>query len=132
MTEDKKYYPHYLHVTDSFNLDWVCRGLYYAFGHPPYLVGSVLRKRDWRDVDLSLMLDDDVFQAMFEGNQLRLDVMNAAMSEWISKRTGLPIDFKFQDHTNANREHSGKGRNAMGISCMVEEGKIRDIEINGH
>ena len=38
---------------------------FFAFGHMPYHVGSSLNnKRDWRDVDVRLILPDDEYAAM--------------------------------------------------------------------
>src|SRR5581483_12313175 len=98
--------------SQMFALDWAARGFWDAFadidgmgGAGMYLVGSVLRKRDWRDVDVVLMLPDVYFEATFGTNEMRLALMNAAVSEWLSSRTGLPIEFKFQDHAKANAEH---------------------------
>jgi len=40
-------------------------------------------------------------------------LLNVAMSEWLEARTGLPIDFQFQQQTAANRDHTGR-RNFLG------------------
>lgn len=93
--------------------DACCVVLRDAFGHPPYLVGSCMTRPDYRDVDVSTMLPDAQFGAMFP-NKYALLFMNAAVSEWLSSRTGLRIDFKFQDTTKANEEHQGP-RNPLGI-----------------
>lgn len=106
----------WLTVPEFFSLDAACRALVDSFGemsYGVYLVGSCLQRPDYRDVDLSLMMPDDKFDAMFP-NKYAVLFMNAAVSEWLSKRTGLKIDFKFQDMTKANEEHKGP-RNAMGI-----------------
>jgi hypothetical protein len=41
-------------------------------------------------------------------------VMTVAISDWLKKQTGLPIDFQFQPQTHANRIHRGR-RNAVGM-----------------
>jgi len=38
-----------------------------CIGETPYLVGSVLERPDYRDVDVRIMLDDEPFIAMFGG-----------------------------------------------------------------
>jgi hypothetical protein len=111
--ERSKSYISWLSVPAFFTLDWCCHGLYDAFGTYPYLVGSCLTKPDYRDVDVSLMLPDEVYAAMFPNKYAQL-FLNAAVSDWLSARTGLPIDFKFQDTTKANGEHRGK-RNPLGL-----------------
>ena len=103
----------FLTVPEFFRLDWCCRGFFEAFGEYPYLVGSCMRKPDYRDVDVSLMMDDAVFEKMFP-NKYALLFMNAAVSDWLKARTGLPIDFKFQDTTKTNAEHPGP-RNPLGM-----------------
>lgn len=103
----------WLDVPEFFRLDVACRPLVDAFGATPYLVGSCLERSDYRDVDISLMLPDEQFSAMFPNKYANL-FMNAAVSEWLSARTGLRIDFKFQDTTKANTEHHGQ-RNPLGV-----------------
>lgn len=107
----------WLDVPEFFRLDVACKPLFDAFGTTPYLVGSCLRKPDYRDVDVSLMLSDEQFAAMFPNKYANL-FLNAAVSEWLSARTGLRIDFKFQDTTKANEEHQGN-RNPLGIRGEV-------------
>jgi hypothetical protein len=104
-----------LTVAQMFRLNAACKVITETFdGRPPYLVGSALTDRDYRDVDVRMMLDDDMFAAMF-GNPRWLALANAAMSEWLVQSTGLPIDFQFQDTTKANAENSG-GRNPLGMT----------------
>src|ERR1039457_57624 len=43
-----------MHITDAFDA-------------VPYLVGSAARGKQWRDVDVRLILDDAVFDALFPG-----------------------------------------------------------------
>jgi hypothetical protein len=114
MAEDRtKARVSWLTVPTFFALDAACRAIFEAFGTPPYLVGSCMSRPDFRDVDLSLMLPDDQHAAMFPNMYANL-LLNAAVSDWLKARTGLPIDFKFQDTTKANAEHEGP-RNPMGI-----------------
>lgn len=85
-----------------------------------YVVGSCLERADWRDVDVRLMLDDATFAREFPNagehweHDARWLLLTVAISEYLSKRTGLPIDFQFQPQTHANARHQGK-RNAIGI-----------------
>jgi len=103
----------WLDVPEFFVLDACCAPLVDAFGCNPYLVGSCITRADFRDVDVSLMLDDEQFEKMFP-NKYAVLLLNAAVSEWLSRRTGLRIDFKFQDTTRANAEHNGP-RNPLGL-----------------
>lgn len=85
--------------------------LYEAFGHVAYHVGSSMgAKREWRDVDVRLMLPDAEYRAQF--GDPRYSHMNAkwvalcmAFSALGKQMTGLPIDFQIQETSAANEEH---------------------------
>lgn len=113
----------YLTVPEFFRLDAACASIAAAWDEP-YLVGSVLTRPDYRDVDLRLMLPDEQFEAMFP-NKYALLLVNAAVSDWLKAMTGLPIDFQFQDHTKANAEHKGM-RNPMGQRGRLFSGEDLD------
>lgn len=111
----------YIGAPAAFELELACRELTEAFGHfGCYVVGSVLDRRDWRDVDVRYILPDEDFARLFPdaGQHWEHDprwlVLTTAMSSWLSKRTGLPIDFQFQPQTHANERHAGK-RSAFGL-----------------
>lgn len=107
----------YLTVAQDYNLRQACGAVDKAFddvGFGLYHVGSSLIRPDWRDVDLRSILEDDKFDALFLNNNNRLRFLNVCISEWISARTGLPIDFQFQRQTNANLEFKGP-RNWVGL-----------------
>lgn len=92
-----------------------------------YLVGSVHHRQDWRDVDVRLMMPDDVFAREFTGvvgGQWEFDtrwlLLTTAISEYLSKRTGLPVDFQFQPQSRANELHKGP-RSAIGLTFTQAE-----------
>lgn len=101
-----------------------------AFGELPCLVGSALRGKVWRDVDVRLILSDEAYAAMELGDP-KLTHRNA---KWVSlcmaysalgkQITGLPIDFQIQQQTLANATHDGP-RSALGIVPLrfPEDGK---------
>jgi hypothetical protein len=84
-----------------------------AFGHTAYLVGSSLtQKRDWRDVDVRLILPDDEYAEYFgdtrnDEKESKLLVWELAWTALGKQITGLPIDFQFQQQTLANIEFKG-------------------------
>ena len=105
---------HYLTVSQYFNLDHACRWLT-ACGFHTYIVGSVLHRPDFRDVDLRCIMMDaefDAFLGKIDSAKHRL--LNTVISEWLASRTGLPIDFQFQRMTEANRDFS-EARNFIGV-----------------
>lgn len=117
----------YLSPPDLHRLDWACVPIRKAFGDPPYLVGSVLTRPDFRDIDLRLILDDDVIERMFGADDLyglpdrpsphplRM-LLNIALSDLIASAANAPapIDFQIQSMTEANVPEHGM-RNPMGV-----------------
>jgi hypothetical protein len=109
----------YIGVPAFYNLNLACTAIHAAFGTPPYLVGSSLERRDYRDVDIRVILPDDEFDRMFPGFKrpqtcALWSLMCCAISEWLAARTGLPIDFQVQKMSEANAEFDGP-RNALGL-----------------
>lgn len=118
----------YVGAPQVFYLNQACRTINDSFdGFGCFLVGSSLVKRDWRDVDVRFIMDDGEFDLMFpnsagkaEGSWVydaKWSLLCAALAEWLSKVSGLPVDFQFQRQTQANekypsREHS---RSAIGL-----------------
>ena len=96
-----------------------------AFGDCPYHVGSSLKEKGgWRDVDVRMILDDEVYDAMGLGDPKsphqngKWVALTMAFSELGKKMTGLPIDFQIQRRTEANQEFSSKDghvRSALGF-----------------
>ena len=107
-----------------FALEMACKVLNDAFDGQCYVVGSVLQRPDWRDVDVRLMMDDAAFSALFPdvadlryGHwefDPRWTVMTVSLSAWLRAQTGLPVDFQFQPSSFANQRHKGS-RNAIGM-----------------
>lgn len=104
----------------GIHLDSFGRDITDAYGHQPYMVGTAARFKQWRDVDVRLILPDPEFDQLFPDyatlNQLdpRWALLSAAISELGRMRTGLPIDFQFQRMTDANTRYDGP-RHPLGI-----------------
>lgn len=109
----------YLLITDFERLEEWCQKAAVLFWRPTpgylgmYLVGSVLERPDFRDVDLRVILSDEAFDSEYS-NPVKVRYMNRALSIWGQRETGLPIDFQVQRMTEANEQYHGE-RNAMGI-----------------
>jgi hypothetical protein len=100
-------------MSDFERLEEWCRKVRIIFAAPPYLVGSVLSRADYKDVDLRLILSDRLFDRLRRGNPMTIRFINRGLSIWGQQETGLPIDFQVQRQTEANQI---KGvRNPMGI-----------------
>lgn len=117
----------YLSPPDFQRLNWACMPIAEAFGAPVYLVGSVLERSDYRDIDLRLILPDEDMVRLFgetgaygtpeqpTPHGLWL-LMNIALSDLIAKAASLPrpVDFQIQAMTEANVPEHG-ARDALGI-----------------
>lgn len=91
-------------------LDHFGREAHEFFGAVAYQVGSSLRTRAWRDVDVRVILSDEEFDAMLgeATRPLALNARwNAACLAWSARGrevTGLPIDFQIQPQSHADEE----------------------------
>src|SRR4051794_17555783 len=81
----------------AFKLELACQQLTKAFagGWGCYHVGSSRERKDWRDVDVRLVLDDKDFDKLFpDAHEDRCEfdqrwlILTIAISEWLSKQTG--------------------------------------------
>jgi hypothetical protein len=112
----------YVGAPAIFALEQCCQHIcdaYDSFGC--YLVGSALQRQDWRDIDIRMILSDEDFAREFpnvEGRTWEHDskwlLTIVSISAWLSKQTGLPVDFQIQPQTHANEVHKGP-RSAIGI-----------------
>ena len=119
MSDKKK--ANYVGAPAIFALELACRQINEAFdGFGCYHVGSSLERPDWRDVDIRFIMQDEKFQELFPdaGRHWEQDarwlLLTTSISEHMSKRTGLPVDFQFQPQTHANERHKGT-RHAIGL-----------------
>ena len=87
-----------------------------AFGVKPYLVGSSVGRKDWRDIDVRLMLDDEQWQHWIGDARQpyrcdpRWSLLCSALSAHGSQQTGLPIDFQIQRISEANEMYPHEPR----------------------
>lgn len=107
----------YLTVAQNFALEAALIPLHDA-GFHVFMVGSCLERADFRDVDLRCWLPDEEDHGIIS-NRIRRRLFDATMSEWLRARTGLPIDFQFQNKAEFD-EYRGKPRNGAGILLFCE------------
>lgn len=102
-------------------LDAFAARIHDAFGHVPYLVGSATQGKQWRDVDVRLILPDEEFTALFPAHRsphrldLRWALLCDALSALAGEMTGLPVDFQVQQQTAVNESFAGKARVPLGL-----------------
>lgn len=106
-----------LSPAEMWRLDNACKPLDEAFETPPYLVGSAMTDRDYRDVDVRMMLDGDQYDALIASPAI-LALLNMVFSDYLTHATGLPIDFGFQPQDEANEHHKGP-RNPLGTRSLT-------------
>jgi len=114
----------YLSPPDMHRLNWSCVPVREAFGEVPYLVGSVLTRPDYRDIDIRLILDDEVYERLFGVDSVRL-LLNVALSDYIAAAANMPrpIDFQVQSMTIANVPEHGM-RNPLGVRRLPPVGPL--------
>jgi hypothetical protein len=113
----------HLTTADLYRLDIACAPLRRLINSPGgiYLVGSIEKgERDWRDVDVRLILPDEEFDALFGGKPDLWALFSYAVSRQLADDTDLPIDFQVQRMTEANN-HTGP-RNPLGRGARIFAG----------
>lgn len=93
--------------------DWARRVRKLFLDVMPYQVGSSLTDRDFRDVDVRVMLEEKQFDVL--SANIDIERLNLCVSLWGQKVTGLPIDFQVQQRDQANNEYGHKIRSAIGM-----------------
>lgn len=103
---------HYLTQSQfALLVDWADRLRPMFDWNMAYLVGSASRTKDFRDVDVRLIVADEYYNQL--SDVVRLDRLHLAVSIWGEKATGLPIDFQVQSMTEANNGEFEGTRNAL-------------------
>lgn len=107
--------PAYLYLQEFGSQVWS------AFGSCPYIVGSCLYKKVWRDVDVRMILDDEDFEKWGFGQpdqeNGKRTAFEMAFAELGRRMTWLPIDFQIQQQTACNKKFNGP-RSAIGIIAL--------------
>ena len=119
MESETKFRAMYISVEELWRLSNAVRPVEEALGNTVWIVGSVLTKENYRDVDLRVILDDDEYNRLFMPNYKDVDgtvvgltdqfrmLIQTAISAMLRQTTNLPIDFQIQSQTEAN-QYRGK------------------------
>jgi hypothetical protein len=128
----------YIGAPGFFLLNQACRMVVEAFPEAfgVYLVGSALARRDFRDVDLRLIVSDDDFAGMFPGIgsngwlHARWSLTCSSIALYLSQASALPVDFQIQSQTEANRDYPAPEhpRCAMGFFLEGVAAVVRQRE----
>lgn len=101
-------------------LDEACKPIRDGFGDTPYLVGTAVERKEYRDVDVRLILKDKKFRRLKAAIGLDgIALLGLLIGEHLAARTGMPIDFQIQEQTAANHHHGNKMRNPLGLRELI-------------
>ena len=114
---------YYLSPPEMYALRRAVEPINEAFDNSAYLVGSVLHKPDFRDVDVRAILDDDHFRRLFGGELDQVHgratalwtLLVTTISRDLAQQTGLRVDFQFQARSIANTEKYKGERQFIGL-----------------
>ena len=110
---------------DFYRLDHACIIIHEAFGVPCYLVGSSTKTRDYRDVDVRLIMEDKAFEGLFGTLPPRssplVALVGVAMSAHLENVTGLPVDFQIQKRSRVSQEDWEKSRVTLGFCVTTQD-----------
>lgn len=121
---------HYLSTVEYFRLDQAARIVRdaFGFGFGVYLVGSCLRRPDYRDVDVRCLIGDADFDRLFPDAKLEstwrhptFALVCAAISSHLAQTTGLPIDFQIQPVSEANRLYGSTEHPRSHLGILTRE-----------
>ncbi len=120
--EPRKKPCNFMTPEQRFRLDEACRVFEEAFDFGVYLVGSVMSRPDFRDVDVRAIVADETFAKLYPEADPKNPQWDAywalsmvAFSLYLRDATGLPVDFQVQQQTAANEEFPGV-RSALGLA----------------
>lgn len=112
----------FLTTAQFTQLNDACIMIAEAFGETPYLVGSANRDRQYRDVDIRLILSDEDFDHWFRGRLMLWSLVCLAIGRHLADVTRLPVDFQIQRMTEANERYGDGFRNPMGMRARPYAG----------
>lgn len=134
----EKWRANWLPSPHFYNLNQACALINRAFPEGMcYLVGSSLKRRDYRDVDVRLMLPDAEYDRIFVAGDWTnpyWSLLCTSISLWLRQQTDLPIDFQIQRQTQANETHgrsTGNKRSALGIFLDYPGERPSDVKPTG-
>lgn len=98
-----------------------------------YLVGSALKRRDYRDVDVRFIMADTEYDKLF-GTTMPAhmhplwSLMCTSISLFLQTHTGLPVDFQIQQMTRANAENENEEHHPLGaFVCPIPRDYAADL-----
>lgn len=101
-----------------FLLDLACQPIDAVFPGSVYLVGTAVSRREYRDVDVRVILTDKRYDRLRNVVGLEgITLIGLMGGQYLASVAGLPIDFQLQRMTEANANHDGM-RNPLGLRTL--------------
>lgn len=126
MTADADKRSSYLGPPQCFLLDHACSFVARALGDTCYLVGSATRGREFRDVDVRMIMSVKKWEALF-GRHSNGEVkpfwslLCTSISLYLSQQTGLKVDFQIQRRDTVSEKDWKMARIPLGIYPIDQE-----------
>ena len=131
-TESPK--PIQIGMPEYLLLDSSCHIINEAFNDTCYLVGSCLNTKDFRDVDVRMIMDDDKFERFFGDVHPAVNacwsLICMSISLYLKHNTGLRVDFQIQKRSRVKESDWKKPRYSMGF-YVRQKGKKDDDSAEG-
>jgi len=118
----------YIGQPGHMRLEIACALIHHAYG-PCYLVGRCLTHRDYRHVDIRVILDDQAFLAEFgvpyetARHTPRWLCLSVGLSAYMAQATGLPVDLQIQSQTWSDLWFADERRVPVGNPITAEGGQ---------
>lgn len=91
-----------------------------------FLVGSALKRANYRDVDIRHIISNDDFLKMF--NIIDIGYFNQTVSLWGQQVTGLPIDYQIQSIDSIDNKVPGYKHPIGQIHIAELESSLKGVE----
>ena len=107
---------------DYQRLAAACKIISDAFNESCWLVGSATESRDYRDVDVRLIMSDEKYDLLFGDKKPRNDFWTLTMmgiNAYLEKATGLPVDFQIQRNSWVKDDDWNKVREPLRLSDVA-------------
>lgn len=108
---------------EHMKLAAACQLVADALNETCYMVGSATESREFRDVDVRVIMDDENFDSLFGPSRAFKPfqvLFSISVSTWLREVTGLPVDFQVQRRSDVSQADWDKERDPLNIATFPE------------
>ena len=108
---------------EHMKLSAACLLVTKALNETCFLVGSATESREYRDVDVRVIMDDEKFDSLFGPHRHFKPfqvLFSISVSTWLREVTGLPVDFQVQPRSDVKDSDWDKVRDPLNIALFDE------------